>query len=169
MRVLFTLLISPLFLFSIHAQKCSYISNTVSGMDGSRQIITEPITIKEEGDPGKLIVWSKLHLDTSIVVAFTIENYGGADLNDLDRIMMNLKDGSELTLALMNKISLRKQENTKYTLYAVLDDNELSILTQTNVSSLYLVSEEKTVNFLPDRKGTGAVKKVVSCVEKARK
>ncbi|MBA7536497.1 hypothetical protein ES705_28761 [subsurface metagenome] len=48
------------FSISIYGQKCNYLANKVSGMDGKRLVITEPLTLVSNYGEGSVDVWSTI-------------------------------------------------------------------------------------------------------------
>ncbi|MCK5506836.1 MAG: hypothetical protein KAJ10_16845, partial [Thermodesulfovibrionia bacterium] len=57
---------------SLQAQDCTYRVNSVSGMDGTRLVITEPIELTNNFDKGTLQAWTTIYGDTALILSFVI-------------------------------------------------------------------------------------------------
>jgi hypothetical protein len=160
--------IAFLFVFvNIHAQKCRYLVNKVSGMDNSRLIITEPRSLCENFGDGDVNVWSTIYGDTSLVLAFVFEsNENLLPLNKGDSIFVRL-DNDEVQSFILKQNAVEKVEGKKNLLTAltIVDNDAIGILQKHLVEEIKVNFGEKSINGLVEKKDEPeAIRTVINCV-----
>jgi hypothetical protein len=133
-------------------------------MDGSRQVITEPLEFGNDEISGKLIVWSKLYLDTSVVIAFTLSDYAGEEVQNIAAVNITFKSDSVISMNLMNEVDVIGEGTKKYTFNMLVDPANIPLLTEEYILKLEFLSEEDMIVIEPDKKGSRATMKVIKCV-----
>lgn len=154
---------------TINAQKCAYISNIVSGMDGTLQVITEPASFSRSKNNGELQVWSKLHQDTSVVLALTINTPRVSEINEIDHIRISLENKEEILLQLMNNVDPSKRKVEKFSIYAVISTSNQELLFASPVVEVSVNSKGgKTLSYIAkSKRESDLIKKVLTCVIEA--
>ncbi len=151
---------------SIHAQKCKYLANKVSGMDGTHLIITEPLILSNNFDDGTVKVWSTIYGDTALVVAFVIELKEDVLLNKGDSIFTRLDNDEIVGLELIQNSSIKENENGKIlTVLTEADKSVIKLYQSHKVSELLVRSGDMELKGSTTKKDQPvAIRTIINCV-----
>jgi len=161
-------LIIVLFFVSVnlYAQKCHYLVNKVSGMDDTRLVITEPLSLSENFGDGAVKVWSTIYGDTSLVVAFVIQMNEKYTLDKDDSILVRLENDDILGLVLFqNSVMKNEGKNNVITALTEIDKDAIEIFQKHEISEIIIDFGENKVSGSTDKKGESvALRTVINCV-----
>ena len=151
---------------NLHAQKCHYLANKVSGMDGSRLIITEPLSLSENFGDGAVKVWSTIYGDTSLVVAFVIQMNEKYSLNKGDSILIRLDNDDSIGLVLFqNSVVKNDGKNNLITALTEVDKDAIEKFQKRGISEIMIDFGDKKVSGSTEKKGESfALRTVINCV-----
>ena len=163
MRLIITTMLLFFAVFHLNAQKCNYISNTTSGMDGTRQVITSPYKLALSKENGKVQVWSKLYQDSLVVLAFVVESETISTLNLLDEIELIYTDTEKENLPTMNNVIPSTGIKEKYTIYVNLPKKLQDALREKPVQEIKFKADNGEISFPVKKKGSGYIQQVIEC------
>ncbi len=165
MRSLFLFAISFIFITGANAQKCSYITNTVSGMDGTRLVITQPEIFANGSEQGLIEVWAKLHLDSVIVLSIVLHEAHEITVIKGDSLVLADTDGGLVHLSVMQDVSNPSDDRKSVTIYAIVTNEVYHQVEDLQIASLEFKTSEGTLNLDSDyRKGRHSIPRVLGCV-----
>ncbi len=110
----------------IYGQECQYVINKVSGMDGTRLVITKPLNLSNDFGAGSVDVWSTIYGDTSLVISFVFNVRDNFPLKKGDSIRISLDTGEIIGLKVLQKPVI-KTENKNKSLTALTRINKQTI------------------------------------------
>jgi len=151
---------------NMHAQKCKYLANKVSGMDGTRLIITEPLILSNNLDDGTVNVWSTIYGDTALIVAFVIELKEDVLLYKGDSILTRLDSDEIVGLELIQNSSIKENEKGKIlTVLTEADKSDIKLYQSHKVSELMVRTENMELKGSTAKKDQSiAIRTVINCV-----
>lgn len=161
------LIILLLFVFSSsYSQKCEYLVNKVSGMDGSLLIITQPVILSEDFEDGLVKVWSTIYGDTSLIVAFVFEMKEELALSKGDSIIAILDNEELIGLELIqNSVSKDGESGKITTAMTALDQSVIELLQTHKLSEIKLTQAGMNMAGEIEKKSEAtAIQKVINCV-----
>ena len=164
MRLLFFL--SILNVISVSAQDCRYIQNKVSGMDGTRLIITEPLVFS----PGKknegLKIWSTVYGDSAVVLAFVISSQNLISVTKGDSLILTQSDDSKVYLQVyQDATGIGEKVKTLTVLTLLCSENLMKLEQQPTQTVSFTTINEKLTYTAGKKKQTEAIAKLIHCVK----
>ncbi len=164
MKVLTTIL---LFLsIGSYGQKCQYVTNKVSGMDGTRLVITKPLILSNDFGAGSVDVWSTIYGDTSLVISFVFNVKENFPLKKGDSILVNLDTDEIIGLKVLQKPVI-KTENKNKSLTALTIVNKKAIESFQNhpANKIKIHFDTATIEgTIKKKKQALAIQTVINCV-----
>ena len=158
--VFFTLLTG-----SVLGQKCEYLSNTVSGMDGTRLVITEPQIYAKKSPAGQVDVWAKLHLDSLIVLSVVLHDSAAHEFLKGDPLIMMEEDHEVLSLEVLQDARKAEGSGKSLTVYSVLTTEDYETVKNSLVSELRLKSPTGWMNLeAGNKKQARSLVSVLGCI-----
>lgn len=156
-----------LFSYSMNAQICSYRVNSVSGMDGTRLVITEPIEIKNNFDRGPLEAWTTIYGDTALVLAFVLISPKDIPLSKGDVIELMSSEEKSVSLEIFQDPVLANTSPKKLTCLTILSEEDILSLENSKINQVFIkgmdYQHDETIN---KEKSREAIGKLISCVKK---
>jgi len=125
---------------SLFGQKCEYLSNAVSGMDGTRLVITEPQLYAKKSPAGQVDIWAKLHLDSLIVLSVVLHDTHALEFTKGDPLIMLEGDHELLSLEILQDAKRAAGSGKSLTVYAVLSLKDYKAIKNSGVNELRLKS-----------------------------
>jgi hypothetical protein len=155
-----------LILVPARAQKCSYIQNKISGMDGTRLIITKPVIVASENTIGKLEIWSTLIGDTAITLALVSYPQKMTTVSKGDSITLILEDNSKLYLTIHQDAVATGKEVLKLTILSIPDSEILQMLELYPVYKVSVSTSEGELQYsIKNRKQAHAISNSIGCIK----
>ncbi len=154
------------FSISIYGQKCNYLANKVSGMDGKRLVITEPLTLVSKYGEGSVDVWSTIYGDTSLMIAFVIRSKQELALIKGDSINITLDTGDQIILNVMQD-AVSKETDQTYSLTALtrIDDLLIEKFQNQIIEKVAIDYGDSITEGSPqNKKQAVAIRNIVNCV-----
>lgn len=150
----------------MHAQKCRYLANKVSGMDGTRLIITEPLLLSSNFDDGNIEVWSTIYGDTALIVAFVIEINKDVHLNKGDSILTRLENDEIVGLKLIQNSAIKENEEGKVlTVLTEADKRDIELYQTSKVSEIIVSAGDMEMKGSTIKKDQSiAIRTIINCV-----
>jgi hypothetical protein len=166
MKKLAVLFLAVLFSFTTNGQKCSYLSNKVSGMDGSRLVITNPVTLSDNFNQGSIEVWATLTGDTTIVIAFVFYTTLPLSVAGSDTIQIFLANNDTVNFMVQQDASAMGTAQKKLTAVTILKESDIPAIESSPVTSIELPVNLGRHNGQPsNKKQAAAIQKVLGCVK----
>jgi hypothetical protein len=153
--VLFSLLTG-----SVFGQKCQYLSNTVSGMDGTRLVITEPQLYAKKSPAGQVDVWAKLHLDSLIVLSVVLHDSMALEFHKGDPMILLEEDTELLSLEILQDALRDAGLDKPLTVYALVSLEGFETVKNSVVNELRLKTPTGWMNI--EARNTKQAKSLVS-------
>lgn len=152
--------------FSLHAQNCSYRTNTVSGMDGTRLVITEPIDLVKNFKNSSLQTWTTIYGDTALVLAFVITSAEEMPVQIGDEISLNAKDGKTINLEIYQNPVQSKSDPKKFTCLTIINNENIGILENSIIKDVVFTGSSYKQEFsIRNKKAAGAIARLIVCVK----
>jgi thiazole synthase ThiGH ThiG subunit len=123
--IVFILLLS---VSNIYAQNCKYLTNKVSGMDGSRLVITQPSLLTGKFYEGQLEVWATLQGDTAVTLAFVISNKMNLAVSKGDSVFLTLQNDDIISIPVTQDAKGLGEDIRKLTIMTTVGNDELAKL-----------------------------------------
>lgn len=164
MRLGIVVMLSLLSGLSTFAQKCDYISNIVSGMDGTHLVITQPQEFAGKSEQGLVEVWAKLHLDSVIVLSIVLHEGKSIGIHKNDSLVIISDEGKKVVLNVMQDVQNLSDEPQKLTVYAFVDNATYSELEGLQVATLTFATANGDLELKSRHQGEKAISNVLYCV-----
>jgi hypothetical protein len=162
--IIFIVLISSI---SLQAQNCLYRVNSVSGMDGTRLVITEPIELTNNFENGTLEAWTTIYGDTALVLAFVIHSPDMIPLVKGDEIILLNADGEAITLNIYQDPVKAQSNAMKLTCLTVLSPENIAALENSIITKIQFQGEQyQQEGIIKKKKSTEAIGKLIGCIKK---
>ena len=151
---------------SVHAQECKYRANKVSGMEGTRLIITEPQSLSSKFENGTVKVWSTISGDTSLIVAFVIELKEEFLLNKGDSILARLDNDEIVGLVLMQNSVMKDNGKSKSLTAVTAVDKDAIEKFQSHLMTEIMIDfgENRKKGFTNKKGESKAIRTIINCV-----
>lgn len=164
MRLLNFLLI--LNTISVSAQNCKYIQNKVSGMDGTRLVITEPLDFSQQKKNEGLKIWSTVYGDTAVVLAFVVSSQNSLSVFEGDKLVLIQADSSKVYLSVFQDAMGTGDKVKSLTILALLNSENLLKLEQLPISTISVTTTNTRLTYTARKeKQTMAIAKLIGCVK----
>ena len=121
---------------SINAQDCSYRVNSVSGMDGTRLVITEPIDVSANFAKGTLQAWTTIYGDTALVLAFVIIDPYEIPIKKGDEVRLIIAETDSFVLQIFQDPVLATSTPKKLTCLIALSADDIAHLEKNTVTNV---------------------------------
>ncbi|MBN1950089.1 MAG: hypothetical protein JW801_02745 [Bacteroidales bacterium] len=142
-------------------QKCNYLSNTVSGMDNSRLVITNP----ERFNGNDADVWAKLHQDSLIVLAVVIKEDYPVEIARNNQLILGENDEAIVTLSVLQDAMRDIDTHKPLTVYATINRASYALIGNRTVNQIRIQTENGWIEFeATGRKELKALNKVLYCI-----
>ncbi len=151
---------------SVYGQKCKYIANKISGMDGTHLVITEPLFLSTNFGKGSVKVWSTIYGDTSLVVAFVLKSKKELILTRADSILIHIETGEVIVLELMQDPVIKQDGSSKsLTALTRIDKPDIEKFQNYAVNKITLDSGDTKIEGTPKKKKQPlAIQRAINCV-----
>ncbi len=154
-----------LYAANIIAQECKFITNRISGMDGTRLVITQPMMLSNKFNSGTLEVWSTLSGDTAIVMAFVCNINFLMHVKKSDTITLKLENSEEVSIPILQDAASVDGDQKKITIMTMVNDSESSKLKASPVKHIAIPVNLGIMEGAPTSKRQAAsIQKAISCV-----
>lgn len=158
-----------LFLFmtlQINAQKCTYRVNSVSGMDGTRLVITEPVDLIKDFANGVLQVWTTIYGDTALVLAFVFIDTDEIELSKGDQISLFTKDEVAINLEIFQQPVKTSSTPIKTTCLTLVNPENIVTLEKAQITKIQFTGEKyRKEGIIKKKKSIEAIGTLVDCVK----
>lgn len=152
--------------FSLHAQNCSYRTNTVSGMDGTRLVITEPVNLVKDFKNSSLQSWSTIYGDTALVLAFVLTSTEEIPVEIGDEIRLNTKDEETISLEIYQNPVKSKSDPLKLTCLTIINNENVEVLENSIIKGVVFKGSSYEQEFsIENKKATRAIARLIACVK----
>ncbi len=166
MKPRFLILLLILSIGNVNAQNCRYIQNKVSGMDGTRLVITEPLDYSAQTISERLKIWATVYGDTAVVLAFVVTTNNSLSVSKGDSIILTRKDNSKVYLSAHQDAATLGNETKTLTVLTLLDLENLQRLELQPVSELSIsTSGDKLLYIAENRKQAATIVNLINCVK----
>ncbi len=150
---------------NLYGQKCDYLVNTVSGMDGSHLVITETARFTKDFDGMALEVYASLYADTAVMLSFVINGSTDFDLHAGDYIFLGNGSEKNLELVIWQEPVKVTKGTPKTTCNVLLSKEQAKAITDIAVTELRFTSGETDLTATVDKKKDAtAIGDKLSCV-----
>jgi hypothetical protein len=148
------------------AQQCKYLTNKISGMNGSRLVITVPYTLSANFKLGRLEVWSTLYGDTAVTLAFVVHTNLQLSVSRGDSIKLTLENAQRADLPILQDASSTAGSAGKLTIMTVVGKEYLDKLMDNLVQHIILPVNLGNLEGSPvNKKQSAAIRNVLGCVK----
>lgn len=148
------------------AQDCRYLTNKVSGMDGTRLVITQPMSVSNNFNEGTLEVWSTLRGDTSVIIALVVTNKLQLHVNKTDSIVFTLESGESVFIPVLQDASSITGEWNKLTIMTLISTDQIFKLETTPVKNISITVNSLKMEGEPgNKKQAASIQKAIGCVK----
>jgi hypothetical protein len=163
----YALLLVLIFFFGyINAQNCKYLANKVSGMDGSRLVITLPSVLSGNFNEGFLEVWSTIKGDTSLVLAFVVNSNLPLKVSSGDSITLELENNERVYLSILQDASSAGNDLKKLTAMTLANAADIKRLESNLVKHIKIPSNLGNLEGNPgNKRQAAAIRTVSGCVK----
>ncbi len=162
LRFLLVILAIPILL---HAQECKYLHNKISGMDGSRLIITEPVVFSSQRKTGNMEIWSTIYGDTVVVLAFIIYPQHTIEVSKGDSLVITLDNNIVYLTIHQDAITMGKEEK-KLTILSLLNKQNMEKLESFPSNTISISTSEGKISYLAKKKKqTKVISYLIDCVK----
>jgi hypothetical protein len=151
---------------SLDAQKCQYLTNKVSGMDGSRLVITNTHKLSTDFNEGLLEVWSTLMGDTAVIVAFVISSDKQYQVRKGDRICIMLENDSAVYFQIIQDALSSGTHPCKITAMTVINSMDIPQLESLAVRQISVPLNSMELKGIPKNKQQArSIDQIIGCVK----
>jgi len=150
--------------FSIHAQECDYRVNSVSGMDGTRLVITEPVELTGNFGKGALEAWTTVNGDTAIILAFVIYSPEDIPLVKGDKVSLIIGEESSIDFEIYQDPVQSTSTPKKLTCLVFLSPEEISALESKLITGIRFSGETYQHEGKIKKKNYGSIATLIRCV-----
>jgi hypothetical protein len=165
MKVIISMMLFVLLAPGLLAQKCRYISNTVSGLDGAIQVITSPEVFARNSEAGTVEVWAKLHRDSVMVLSFVLRGDRPNKAIQGDSILLMHGVTQLLALRIMQDAVRSGSVIKPLTIYAAVSPEDFSVIRSACISTVLIQTEKDWVKVSAEKpKQEKVISHVLSCV-----
>jgi hypothetical protein len=148
------------------AQKCQYLTNKVSGMDGTRLVITQPLMLSGNFNDGTLEIWSTLSGDSAIIIAFEVKNKLLMDVHKNDSITVTLESGESIFIPVLQDAATVCGEKNKLTIMTMIGKSTILKLESSPMRNISIPVNLGELSGTPgNKKQAGSIQKAISCVK----
>ena len=149
-----------------NAQDCKYLQNKVSGMDGTRLVITEPVIFSNQKNGENMEIWSTIYGDTAVVLAFVVYSDSNISVSKGDTLNVTPEDNPPVYLLVHQDASAMGGEMKKLTVLTVPDQNQLQRLERFPAYKIS-VNTSQGIKFFSTKKKKKAntIRYLVGCVK----
>ncbi len=166
MTTRFLLVLSLIIAIPANAQDCKYLQNKVSGMDGTRLVITEPVIYSNQKDCGNMEIWSTVYSDTAVVLAYVIYFDSTISVSQGDTLTVALEDKSPVYLLIHQNAAAIGSEMKKLTILTVPDHNQLQQLERYPAYKISVNTSQGMKSFsTKKKKKANTIRYLVGCVK----
>ena len=117
--------LSILNVITVSAQDCKYIQNKVSGLDGTRLVITEPLDFSPVKKNEGMKIWSTVYGDTAVVLAFVITSQNSLSVSKGDSLVLTQSENSQVFLSVLQNATGIGNEVKTLTVLTLLNSENL--------------------------------------------
>ncbi|MBN2522787.1 MAG: hypothetical protein JXB24_05910 [Bacteroidales bacterium] len=164
MKVLATIL---LFLsMGSYGQECQYVTNKVSGMDGTRLVITKPLNLSKDFGAGSVDVWSTIYGDTSLVISFVFNVKENFPLKKGDSILVILDTDEIISLKVLQKPVIKTEnKNKSLTALTIVNKQAIELFQSHPANRIKIYFDTSTIEGTSKKKKQAlAIQTVINCV-----
>ncbi len=151
--------------FSINAQDCSYRVNSVSGMDGTRLVITEPVELTSNFNKEPLQAWTTIYGDTALVLALVILSPDDIPLKKGDKVSLLTSENDSIVLKIFQDPVLATSTPKKLTCLIVLSPENIVSIEENTVTKVLIEGEDYQQEGGVKKRESEALTNLIVCVK----
>ena len=158
--------LSILNVITVSAQDCKYIQNKVSGLDGTRLVITEPLDFSPVKKNEGMKIWSTVYGDTAVVLAFVITSQNSLSVSKGDSLVLTQPDNSKVFLQVLQNAKSTGNEVKILTVLTLLNSENLMKLEQQYVNTISVTTANTKLSYTARKKKQAmAIGQLLGCVK----